>query len=188
MDITIFGDGNMGPAIKSVFVACGHNVTILTRENNKILADLVIFAVPYSAVSNIIERYHNQLAGKIVIDVTNPLNFETFDGLVVPPNSSGANEIQQKLRDSMIVKGFNTNFSQTLVTAKVAGNKTTVMLASNSIHAKDVIIRALKNSQVEVIDVGGLNRARELESIGFLQLTLAANETISWTGGFTLNK
>jgi predicted dinucleotide-binding enzyme len=49
-----------------------------------VAGDVVVLAVPYSAVAGVIAHRGEQLAGKIVVDITNPLNFETFDSLVVP--------------------------------------------------------------------------------------------------------
>lgn len=73
--------------------------------------------------------------------------------------------------NSMIVKAFNTTFSDTLATKKVANeHQTTVLLASDSQEAKETIIKALENSGLSLLDAGSLKRARELEAIGFLQI------------------
>lgn len=189
MNITIFGNGNMGQAIGKNFTAAGNNVNHLGHENDAELSEIVILAVPYPAVDDIINRYQDQLSGKIVIDITNPLNFETFDELVVPADGSAAQEIQKKLPKSHVVKGFNTTFAATLDSGKVANaEQTTVLLASDSQEAKDTIVNLLEGSLLSVIDVGSLKRARELEAVGFLQLTLAAGEKINWNGGFALLK
>lgn len=185
MNITIFGKGNMSQAIQGNFEASGSKINVVTRENDAALGDIVVLAVPYPAVDDIIARYGEQLAGKIVIDITNPLNFETFDELIVPADGSAAQEIQAKLPNSTLVKGFNTNFASTLATGKVAD---AALLASDSADAKAKIAEALTGSSLNIVDAGALKRARELESIGFLQLTLAAGETINWNGGFSLHK
>jgi 8-hydroxy-5-deazaflavin:NADPH oxidoreductase len=130
-----------------------------------------------------------QLEGKVVIDITNPLNFETWDELVVPADGSAASEIQKKLPNSKVVKGFNTNFAATLDSGKVGGEiPTVVLLASDFNDAKEQLISALKDSPLTVIDAGSLKRARELEAFGFLQMTLAIKEEITWTGGFGIVK
>ena len=142
MKVTVFGKGNMGCAIKDAFVSGGNDVNVVTHEDNETLGEIVVLAVPYSALDDIISRYKDALAGKVVIDITNPVNFETFDDLVVPADSSAAKEIQDKLPNSMVVKGFNTNFAATLASGKVAdGAPTTVLLASDSQEAKDSIAR-----------------------------------------------
>lgn len=189
MKITVFGKGNMGSVIKDAFISGGNDVNVVTHEDGATLGDIVVLAVPYAALDDIISRYKDALAGKVVIDITNPVNFETFDGLVVPADSSAAKEIQDKLPNSMVVKGFNTNFAATLASGKVAdGAATTVLLASDSQEAKDSIAQALSASPLEVVDAGNLKRARELEAFGFLQISLAASETINWTAGFALYK
>ena len=84
---------------------------------------------------------------------------------------------------------FNTTFADTLATKKVANeHQTTVLVASDSQEAKETIIKALENSGLSLLDAGSLKRARELEAIGFLQITLAASEKISWDGGFGIFK
>lgn len=52
--------------------------------------DVVVLAVPHPALDGILAAYGEQFAGKVVVDITNPVNFETFDSLVVPADSSAA--------------------------------------------------------------------------------------------------
>ena len=77
--------------------------------------DIVVLAVPHPAVERDPDRVRGeQLAGKIVVDITNPLDFATFDGLVVPADGSKADEIATALPESAVLKAFNTNFAATL--------------------------------------------------------------------------
>ena len=106
--ITIFGKGNMGTAIGGNFEAAGNVVSYITEgESSDQLGDIVVLAVPYPALSSIVKENAEKLAGKIVIDITNPLNFETFDSLVVPADSSAAAEVQKALPNSKVLKAFN---------------------------------------------------------------------------------
>lgn len=149
------------------------------------IGEIVVLAVPYPAVSGILANFAEELKGKIIVDITNPVNFDTFDDLVVPADSSAAAEIVKQATDSKLVKGFNTTFAATLATKKVAGqHQTTVLLASDDQEAKKIVTEALAGSDLAVLDAGSLKRARELEAMGFLQISLAATEKISWTGGF----
>jgi predicted dinucleotide-binding enzyme len=186
---TIIGTGNMGSAIGGLFAAGGNDVSHVTREqlsSRPALGDVVVLAVPYGAVDEIIAAYGDQLAGKTVVDITNPLDFETFDSLVVPVGSSAAAQIQAKLPSSNVLKAFNTNFAATLTATQVGGLPTTVLVAGDDSHAKDVLVAAITAGGVQAIDAGSLSRAHELEALGFLQLTLAVGEKISWTGGFAV--
>ncbi|KQR92128.1 MAG: diguanylate cyclase [Microbacterium ginsengisoli] len=187
--VTIFGTGNMANAIGGVFAEGGSSVTYISAEESgtaPIVGDIVVLAVPYPAVAGILSAYGEQLAGKTVVDITNPLNFETFDSLVVPAGSSAAAEIQAALPQSSVVKAFNTTFAATLVAKTVGGAPTTVQVAGDSAEAKSALIAAIAAGGVQAIDAGALSRAHELEALGFLQLTLAVREVISWTGGFAV--
>ncbi|WP_137843286.1 NADPH-dependent F420 reductase [Microbacterium sp. 2FI] len=186
---TIIGTGNMGGAIGGVLAAGGSDVSHVTREQLSAapaLGDVVVLAVPYGAVDEVIAAYADQLDGKIVVDITNPLNFETFDSLVVPVGSSAAAEIQAKLPTSKVLKAFNTTFAATLAGKQVGGLPTTVLIAGDDSSAKGALAAAITAGGIEAIDAGSLARAHELEALGFLQLTLAVGEKISWTGGFAV--
>lgn len=188
MNVTIFGKGNMGQAIGKNFEDAGntvHYVGSATPKNEVTIGEIVVLAVPYPAVSGILADFAEELKGKIIVDITNPVNFDTFDDLVVPADSSAAAEIAKQATESKLVKGFNTTFAATLATKKVAGqHQTTVLLASDDQEAKKIVTEALAGSDLAVLDAGSLKRARELEAMGFLQISLAAAEKISWTGGF----
>lgn len=184
--VTIFGSGNMGTAIAGVLTAGGAVVEHVGSADSDatISGDIVILAVPYPALGDIAAKYGPQLAGKVVVDITNPLNFETFDSLTVPADSSAAAELAAALPSSRVLKAFNTTFAATLGAKAVGPNKTTVLIAGDDADAKAALAAAITAGGVDAVDAGALSRARELESVGFLQLTLAVAGKIGWTGGF----
>jgi len=185
-NLSILGTGNMGQAIASIAAKGGHSVQQLGENDSStpVTGDVVVLAVPYPAVRTVIAQRGGQLAGKIVVDITNPLNFETFDSLVVPADSSAAAEIAAALPDSRVLKAFNTTFAGTLAAGTVGPLTTTVLIAGDDAEAKSTLADVVTSGGLKAIDAGGLKRARELEAVGFLQLTLAASEKVSWTGGF----
>jgi predicted dinucleotide-binding enzyme len=186
-NVTIFGDGNMGSAIAGVLTAGGATVNHITTSDNgsgTVAGDLVILAVPYPVLAEIVRTYGDQLAGKTVVDITNPVDFQTFDSLVVPADGSAAAELADALPSSVVLKAFNTTFAATLATKSVGPNPTTVLIAGDDADAKAELAAALKAGGVEALDAGSLRRARELEAVGFLQLGLALSEKVGWTGGF----
>ena len=187
MEITIFGKGNMGKAIGGNFEKAGNRVTYGGRDFKGSLGDVVVLAVPYGAVDSILAAHRDELAGKVLVDITNPVNFDTFDGLVVPADSSATAEIQKKVPEALVVKAFNTTFAGVLAAGKVGDKEPAVVLAaSDSEEAKKTLAEALEGSGLSVVDAGSLKRAREMEALGFLQISLAAREKISWTGGFAV--
>jgi predicted dinucleotide-binding enzyme len=182
---TIFGDGNMGTAIAGILAAGGADVEHITTKTPAatVNGDIVILAVLYAALKHIVESYGDQLAGKIVVDITNPLNFETFDSLTVPVGSSAAAELAKELPGSHVLKAFNTTFAAVLASKTVGQNTATVLIAGDDAAAKETLAAAITAGGIEAIDAGALSRAHELEAVGFLQLTLAFGEKIGWTGG-----
>jgi 8-hydroxy-5-deazaflavin:NADPH oxidoreductase len=187
-NVTIFGSGNMGAVIESVLAAGGASVDHITSSDywKEVNGELVILAVYHPALKDILSRYADDFAGKIVVDITNPVDTETYDGLVVPAGSSSAAELADQLPSSRVLKAFNTNFAATLADKSVGPNKTTVLVAGDDDGAKATLIDALVAGGVGAIDAGNLKRAHELEALGFLQISLAASNKISWTGGFAL--
>lgn len=184
--LSIIGTGNMGQAIAAVAGRGGHSVQLLGQGDvaTQVTGDIVVLAVPYPAVSAVLAQRGESLAGKVVVDITNPLNFETFDSLTVPADSSATAEIAAALPQSRVLKAFNTTFAATLASGTVGELTTTVLIAGDDADAKSTLAGVITSGGLNVIDAGSLSRARELEGIGFLQITLAANEKIAWTGGF----
>lgn len=187
MNITIFGKGRMGKAIGQNFEAAGMTVAYAGREKVSDLGDIIVLAVPYEAIAGIAKTYKEDFKGKVVVDISNPLDFDTYDSLVVPAGTSSAEQLAELLPDSRVVKAFNTTFNGTLYSGVVGGKeKTTVLMASDSEEAKDKLAKALEKSPLGVIDAGKLKRAREMEAFGLLQLSLAHRGKISWSGGFAI--
>jgi predicted dinucleotide-binding enzyme len=185
-NLSIIGTGNMGQAIAAIADKGGHAVQLLGSGDTgtQVTGDVVVLAVPYTAIDDVLGQRGEQLAGRIVVDITNPLNFETFDSLVVTPDSSATAEIAAALPQSRVLKAFNTTFAATLGAGTVGPLPTTVLIAGDDADAKSTLSDVVTAGGLNAIDAGALNRARELEALGFLQLTLAATEKVSWSGGF----
>jgi predicted dinucleotide-binding enzyme len=186
--VSIIGTGNMGSALAGLVTKGGNTVeTFNTSDTGKpVTGDVVVLAVYYPAVREVLAQRADQLAGKVVVDITNPVNVETFDGLVVPADSSATAEIAAALPSSTVLKAFNTNFAATLASGTVGSETTTVLIAGDDADAKALLAGIVSAAGLRAIDAGGLARARELEALGFLQITLAASEKIAWTGGFAV--
>jgi len=186
--VSIIGTGNMGSVLAGLVTKGGNTVeTFNTSDVDKpVTGDVVILAVYYQAVREVLAQRGDQLAGKVVVDITNPVNVETFDGLTVPADSSAAAEIAAALPSSKVLKAFNTTFATSLGSGKVGSEPTTVLIAGDDADAKALLTGIVTAAGLRAVDAGGLKRARELEALGFLQITLAAAEKISWTGGFAV--
>lgn len=184
--VSIIGTGTMSQAIAGIVTKGGHAVELIAHSeaDKAVTGDVVVLAVPYSAVADVIATRGAELAGKVVVDITNPVDFATFDGLTVPADSSATAVIAAALPQSSVLKAFNTTFGGTLSAGTVGPLITTVLIAGDDADAKALLARIVTAGGLNAIDAGSLTRARELEAIGFLQITLAAAGKIGWTGGF----
>jgi predicted dinucleotide-binding enzyme len=117
--ISIIGTGNMGQAISGIVTNGGNTVELFDQADadKAVTGDIVVLAVPYPAVATVLAQRADQLAGKIVVDITNPLNFETFDSLTVPADGSAAAEIAEALPQSRMLKALNTQLPTTVLIA-----------------------------------------------------------------------
>ncbi len=186
--VSIIGTGSMGQAIAGVVTRGGGTVELLGPEDGATVptGEVVVLAVPYPAVAEVLAAHAEHLAGKVVVDITNPLDFTTFDSLTVPADSSAAAELAAALPQSRVVKAFNTTFAGTLVAGDVGPVTTTVLIAGDDTDAKELLADVVLAGGLRAVDAGPLRRARELEALGFLQITLAASEQVAWTGGFAV--
>ncbi|HEY0642702.1 MAG TPA: diguanylate cyclase, partial [Nocardioides sp.] len=85
---------------------------------------------------------------------------------------------------SKVVKAFTTTLAGTRAAGEVGDLTTTVLIAGDDADAKSTLAGVVASGGLKAIDAGALKRAREMEALGFLQISLAANEKVSWTGGF----
>jgi len=186
--VSIIGTGNMGAAITSIALKGGHKVQQLGHGDGAIAieGDVVILAVPHAALADIVAQRGEALVDKVVVDITNPVDFDTMDGLVVGSDTSAAAALADALPRSAIVKAFNTNFAGTLAAGTVGPLTTAVLVAGDDEEAKAQVVALVTSGGLNGVDAGALKRARELEALGFLQITLAAREQISWAAGFAI--
>lgn len=188
MHVTIIGTGNMARGIGSRVVAGGHDLTVVGKDAEKaeavaadlggevntavsgdrIEGDVVVLAVYYPDARSAVEEHGDQLAGKPVVDITNPVN-ETVDELVVPPDGSATDELQRLAPDARFVKAFNTTFANTL---RSGDRELDVLIAGDDEDAKQAVAQLARDGGLNAIDAGPQKRARELEALGLLHMGL----------------
>ena len=196
MNVTIIGTGNMARGIGRRLIAGGHAVTVLGKEidaaeavvsdigadgnaragrsGDAIADDVVVLAVYYPDAQAAVEQYGDDLSGKVVVDITNPVN-EAFDGLVTPPDSSAAQELASGAAGARVVKAFNTTFAGTLSEGRVAGQPLDVFIAGDDEDAKATVAKLATDGGLNPIDAGPLKQARQLEAMGLLHMALQSS-------------
>jgi 8-hydroxy-5-deazaflavin:NADPH oxidoreductase len=186
--ISILGPGKMGSVLADLATKAGYDVEVLGRADadRPVSGDIVVLALPYPAVAGVLAQRGGQLAGRIVVDITNPVDFATFDGYLVPADGSATAEIAAALPGSRVVKAFNTTYEGHLVTGTVGDEPTTVLVAGDDDDAKAQVSAWVTAAGLRAVDAGSLKRARELEALCFLQMAMSARGVTSWAGGFAL--
>lgn len=193
--ISIIGAGGMATAIGGLAVKAGHTVEVISRDTVKARAlsekigagattgtfgavpagDIVILAVPYAAVLDVVKQYGEALAGKLLVDITNPIAAD-LKGFVTPADSSGAQEIAKTApSDAHVVKAFNTLFSHVLAAGPTEGHPLDVFLAGDDAQSKARVSTFVESLGLRPMDTGQLLMARTLENVALLSLGLVAH-------------
>ena len=206
MNTTIIGAGNMGRGIGTRFAAGGHSVTFVdvnpqsaqkvaaevqaaSKKGARVtaaslgeveLGDVVVLAVWYGVNIELVKQLGSRLAGKVVVDIANPLN-ATFDGLATAPDSSSAEDVARVVvAGAKVVKAFNTTFAGTLVAGQVAGQQLDVFIAGDDAEAKAKVAQLVSDGGMRAIDTGALHRARQIEGMQLLQIILQGSLGTNW--------
>jgi NADPH-dependent F420 reductase len=204
MDIAIIGAGNVGRALATSAIRTGHKVTVSSAsgdtaaklaeatgaraaESNRAAvegADLVVLAVPYTAMVDLLDDVGPLLGGKIVVDATNPLKPDG-SGLSTE-GTSGAEEIQARVPTARVVKAFNTALAARQTDPLLAGVRLDGYVASDDEEAKAIVLELVKAIGFHPIDAGELSMARMLEALAFLNISLQKRHGWSWQAGWKL--
>lgn len=190
MKVAIIGTGNMGAGLASALVAAGHEVTVGARDLTKAaalaekigygavgggiaaatkLADIVILALPFNAATEAIKLAEEDLASKVLVDISNPISPDYKD-LVIGHTTSAAEEIQKIAPQAYVVKAFNTIFAQVLSPESRSGKSLQVFVAGDDASAKASVSELAKSIGFDAVEAGPLSNSRFLEPIGEMNI------------------
>lgn len=185
MTIAILGAGNMGKGIarrlkgKADLVVGASNLAAASEFASSIgaratdyaaavaAAEIVVLALPYSLALDLAGKLN--LAGKVVVDITNPLKPD-FSGLSIGFTNSAAEEIAAAAKGARVVKAFNTIFAALFDASVEATAKVPVFLAGDDAAAVDAVADLVAKSGFAVEKSGGLDASRLLEPLGMLNI------------------
>jgi hypothetical protein len=206
MRVGIIGSGDVGKALARGFVSRGHTVTVGSREPGKLAelthqhpgklvagtfeetaqAELIVLATPFSAVKSAIDLAGaKNFSGKVVIDVTNPLQFEEGKpaSLSVSGNDSAGESVQRWLPEANVVKAFNTVGHALFVDPHFPNGPPTMFVAGNDDRAKNIVEQIAESFGWNVVDAGPIQAARYLEAMAMLWITYSFT-TGNWQHAF----
>jgi 8-hydroxy-5-deazaflavin:NADPH oxidoreductase len=187
--ISIIGTGNMASTLATLAVAGGNTVEVVGRDQSKAAelaktlggstttgefgavpaGDIVIVALGYANVVPVVAQYGDGLAGKVIVDICNPVN-SAGDGLAIPDGTSIAQDVAAAAPASAkVVKAFNTTFGAVLT----KGQPMDVLIAGDDEHAKADVAEFVESLKLRPLDVGGLTMAPYLEGTGLVMIGIA---------------
>lgn len=201
--IAILGSGSMGTGMARLLAGSGCAVTFGSRNPKRAAgkvpgvaagnhadvvrsADIVVLAVPYDAVEAVAGRV-GSLAGKIVLDLTNPLTPD-YLGLTLGYTTSAGEHIQSLFPKAKVVKAFNTIFSAVLDKASSGAEALpTVLIAGDHRAANEEVADLASRIGFGAEDTGPLSNSRYLEPMAELQIQLAYGKGHGGEVGFTFS-
>jgi predicted dinucleotide-binding enzyme len=203
MDIAIIGAGNVGRAITGAATKAGHTVVVSSTSTSAEAlakeygaraatareaienADLVILAIPYAAVDDVLREADTALQGKVLVDATNPLKPD-YSGLATN-GKSGAEEIQDKAKGARVVKAFNTALAARQAEPEVAGGlRVDGFVAGDDDEAKQTVLGLLRDIGFNPVDAGPLAMARYLEGMAWLNISMQVQNGWGWQASWKL--
>ena len=187
--IGIIGNGNVGSALARGLERAGYEVRAVGKGKEAIhattsWAELVVLAVPFEAIDDVLRSASGALAGKTVVDATNALDASM--NLAVGFSTSGAEELQRKLTDSRVVKAFNTVFAQHMASGRLGDKALTAFVAADDADAKTAVLELARKIGFDAVDAGPLKNARMLEPLAFFNIQLGYVLGMGTQIGFTL--
>ena len=148
-------------------------------------ADIIILAVPFSAEKEIAAKIKEVANQKIVISIANPLN-ENYNGLITPPDTSAAEELQKLLPNSKVVKAFNTTFAADFSTPIIDGKQVDAFIAGNDEEALQTVAELVSTAGFNPIIAGNLSVSRTLENMQLLLIQLGMKYQYNWLAGWKI--
>lgn len=148
-------------------------------------ADIIILAVPYQAEAETAKKIKDVARQKIVISISNPLN-ATYDGLVTPPDTSAAEELQKLLPDSKVIKAFNTTYAADFAQPVIDGKQTDAFIAGDHSSALTVVEELVRTAGFNPIIAGTLAVSRTLENMQLLMIQLTMKYNYNWHAGWKI--
>ncbi len=190
MRIAFLGHGNVGGALAAHLQRVGHHVTLATRGARSAgleallarhpalraapaaeavaAAEVVVLATPYPAAAEVLPPLREALAGKILVDCTNPVGPGLTHGL--GSARSGTEAIQALLPATRVVKAFSIYGHENFGEAAGEGRamKPVMLFCGDDAAAKGVVARLLTELGWEPLDAGGAAQALHLEHMTLL--------------------
>jgi hypothetical protein len=188
MKIAVIGAGSVGGTLARGWAKKGHDVAFGVRSPSKhkgdiqavsvadaaASAEIVVLATPWEAASDAI-REAGSLAGKVLLDCTNPLKPD-LSGLALSGDESGGEHVQRQASGAKVVKIFNTTGFDNMANPVYGNDRVTMLYCGDYADAKQRAAQLAADLGFDPVDAGSLSAARMLESFALLWIHLAIQQ------------
>ena len=192
MEIAIIGAGNVGAALATAWKRAGHSILLGLRDAGKhgeLIkrtgaralspadaaqgAEVVVLALPYPAVEPVVSEL-GPLAGKILIDATNPVaRTDHGPDLALGFTDSAAEALARQVPQARVVKTLNQVGAEVMEDTSGFAHPPVMFMAGDDEDAKRVVSTLLADLGFEPLDAGPLHRARLLEPLAMVWINQA---------------
>jgi predicted dinucleotide-binding enzyme len=206
MQLAIIGAGNVGNALATGWIKGGHSITFGVRDPDAAqaretaaacvsvteavrVAPVVVLATPWQAVPDAIAAAGN-LAGKVLIDCTNPLRMGA-EGLEldIGYTTSGGERVASLAPGASVFKALNqTGFANMEHAHEFAPLPAVIYVAGDDTARKPLVLSLVSDLGFQAIDAGPLRVARLLEPMAMLWIHMALNRGMPMTTAFALTQ
>lgn len=148
-------------------------------------ADIIILAVPHGAEKELADKIRDVATQKIVISIANPID-EDFSELITDPDTSAAEELQQWLPHSNVVKAFNTTFAADFKQPVIDGKQVDTFIAGDDEKAIQTVTEMVEIAGFNPIIAGDLLVSGTLERMQLLLMQLTIKNEYNWLAGWKI--
>jgi len=186
--VGIIGKGKVGSAVKRGLERAGYQVRMVGSDRKAVnetarWAELIVLAVPFSAINETVAEMGDGVNGKPIVDVTNAY---TPDAMAAVGSMSGAEVLQKKAPRAKVVKALNTHFAKNMDSGHIGNQQLTFLAAGDDKDAKAMALELGRDLGFDSIDAGPLENAKLLEALGNLSIKLAYTLGMGTDIGFKL--
>jgi predicted dinucleotide-binding enzyme len=195
----MIGSGNIGQSLGGALIGAGHELVLAARDEAETAdiaaqlgatasesvidavkgADVVVLAVPYSALEAVASEIRDHVADKVVVDVTNPMG-------QAPAGTSAAQQLAAWLPTARVVKAFNTTFAGLLSNPAAHGQTLDALYATDDAPAAATVSELIRSIGFRPVFAGGLAHAAQMEAMAGLNIQLQIATKGDWRSSFVL--
>jgi len=188
-ELGVIGTGQMGSRLAAMFARAGRKVVLGSRDSTRAAAIVEELGIPTlragcngealdapvvlpavfirDGLFDLLDRHCRRLAGKLLIDISNPFN-EDYSDFLTPWDTSGAEELQRQFPQARVVGAFKNVFSEVFDHPQFGESLSDVLITGDDAQAKARFLELAHGTPFRYLDAGPLIHSRTVERLTFI--------------------